>query len=60
MSCSRKDRMTGNQLYEANHLYSMNSNNYREFCKKPATSKHHSKKRRPLILASRESSNFRR
>ncbi len=29
MSCSRKDRMTGNQLYEANHLYSMNSINYR-------------------------------
>jgi hypothetical protein len=43
MSCSRKDRMTGNQLYEANHLYSMNSNNYREICKKTATSKHHSK-----------------
>ena len=51
MSCSRKDRMTGNQLYEANHLYSMNSNNYREICKKPTTSKRHSKQRRPLILA---------
>jgi len=23
MSCSRKDRMTGKQLYEANHLYLM-------------------------------------
>ncbi len=51
MSCSRKNRMTGNQLYEANHLYSMNSINYRKFCKKPTTLKRHSKQRRPLILA---------
>jgi hypothetical protein len=54
MSCSRKDRMTGNQLYEANHLYSMNSNNYRKLCRKPASPKHHSKKVRPLKLARRE------
>jgi hypothetical protein len=26
MRCSRKDRMTGKQLYEANHLCMMNSN----------------------------------
>jgi hypothetical protein len=55
MSCSRKDRMTGNQLYEANHLYSMNSNNYREICKKTATSKHHSKvKTTPHIKTQRK------
>ena len=51
MSCSRKDRMTGNQLYEAIHLYSMNSINYGKFFKKPTTLKRHSKQRRPLILA---------
>ncbi len=51
MSCSRKDRMTGNQLYEAIHLYSMDSINNKKFCKKPTTLKRHSKQRRPLILA---------
>jgi hypothetical protein len=60
MSCSRKDRMTGKQLYEANHLYSMNSNKYKNICKKTATSKHHPKQRRPLILTCKESPNFRR
>jgi hypothetical protein len=42
MSCSRKDRMTGKQLYEANHLYSMNSNNYKKPYKITTTSKPHS------------------
>ncbi len=60
MSCSRKDRMTGNQLYEAIHLYSMNSINYRKFCKKPTTLKRHSKAKTTSHISMQESSNLRR
>ncbi len=37
MSCSRKERMTGKQLYEANHLYTMDSNNCKITYKKTTT-----------------------
>jgi hypothetical protein len=41
ISCSRKKRMTRNNFMKANHLYLMNSNYYREICKKTTTSKYH-------------------